>query len=234
MIYLIHFRNDIRQIIRDPVMLILLLVPGLVIALIKLLILFVVPILYVRTGFNLLPYYAYILSFTLLLNSSMLGIVCGFLMIDERDGNIAELMSVTPLGRSGYIINRLFFSAVVSVIYSIAAVYTLHICMVSFVRVGYLSLFMAVYAAIIGLILFMGADDKVKGLTFAKALNILTFFAFADLFSLPWLIVFSKFIPAYWITAIIKNPSSPGVYIAALCVFIAWFGLLLMRYWRNG
>ena len=234
MIYLIHFRNDIRQIVRDPIMVILLFVPFLLILVFKLLIIFLIPELIARFNFDLSPYYAYILSFALLINAGMLGIITGFLMIDERDGNIAELMSVTPLGRFGYLVNRLSFSAMVSVVYSFITLYVLAQGRVNFITAVYLSLLMAIYSAIIGLILFSGADDKVKGLTFAKGLNILSFFAFTDLFSLSWLTTLSWFFPPYWITAILKSPGSGVVFGMAFLLHIVWFAILVARYWKKG
>jgi fluoroquinolone transport system permease protein len=234
MMYLVHLRNDIRQIVRDPIMLLLLLVPLLLISIFKLLLVFLVPVIGTELNIDLSPYYAYVVSFVVLLSSGMTGIVTGFLMIDERDGNIAELMAVTPLGRFGYLVNRLLFSSLVSVIYSFSTIFVLNICQVTFSSALYLSVLMAVYSAIIGLILFSGADDKVKGLAFAKGLNILTFFAFTDLFQLPWLITLSWFFPPYWITAILKNPGSGLAYGSALLVHTAWLGFLMVRYWKRG
>lgn len=233
MIYLIHFRNDIRQIVRDPIMLVLLFVPVILIVVFKMILIFLLPLLIVHTGINPEPYYGYLLSFSLLLIAGMLGIVTGFLMIDERDGNIAELMAVTPLGRTGYLVNRLSFAGLVTMAYSFLAIYTLNVLHVSFLTALLLSFLMVLYTAIFGLILFNSADDKVKGLTFAKALNALAFFAFTDLFQLQWLTAFSWIFPPYWITAIMKSPCSSLTYVMALIVHAAWFAVLLVRYQRK-
>jgi fluoroquinolone transport system permease protein len=234
MTYFIHLRNDIRQIVRDPIMLVLLFVPVILIVVFKLMIVLLLPLLIARIGFDPEPYYAYALSFSMLLIAGMLGIVTGFLMIDERDGNIAELMSVTPLGRSGYLMNRLSFSALVSVAYSFITIYVLDIGQVTFSSAVYLTFLMALYTAIFGLILFNSADDKVKGLTFAKGLNVLVFFAFTDMFKLSWLTAISWCFPSYWITAILKNPGSELVYGIAFLVHALWFGILLVRFWKKG
>ncbi|MBN2274289.1 MAG: hypothetical protein JXR41_07590 [Bacteroidales bacterium] len=234
MIYFIHFRNDIRQIVRDPIMLMLLFVPLLLICVFKLLIIFLVPALMAWLSFDLSPYTTYVLSFALLINAGVLGIITGFLMIDERDGNIVELMSVTPLGRFGYIVNRLSFVAIIIIVYSFITIYVLNLCEVNWLIAVYLALLMALYSAIIGLILFSGADDKVKGLTFAKGLNILSFFALTDLLALPWLTAFSWFFPPYWITAMLRSPDSALAYGMAFIVHAVWFGLLAIRYWRKG
>lgn len=234
MIHMVHLRNDLRQIIRDPIMLILMVVPLLIIGIFKMLLIFAPPFLLTRYGIDVSPYYIYIIVFTLLMMPGMLGIVTGFMMLDDKDGNIAELMSVTPLGRSGYLINRLSLSAFLSIGYSLMAYCVLDVIRVPFFSLLLLTFLLAMYSAIIGLLLFGGADDKVKGLTFAKALNILALFAFTDLLSLRWLTVVSWFFPSYWVTAIIKNPDSLPSLFAAIFCFTFWLGALVIRYWRKG
>lgn len=233
MLQIIHFKNDVKQIVRDPIMAIMMLAPLLTTLLFKLLVVFLIPLILTETGFNTTPYSPYILAFVLLINSGLLGIVTGFLMLDERDGSIAELMSVTPLGRSGYLINRLSFASLMAIVYSLLACYVLNVTGLPWYSVIFLSFLSAIYAAIIGLLIYSGADDKVKGLTFAKALNSLVIFAFADLLPLKWLMILSWFFPPYWITVIIKSPESLVANLMALLVHLAWLGILVWRYWRK-
>lgn len=233
MIQLIHFKNDIKQIMRDPIMAILLVAPLFLIVLFKLMVLYLIPFIDSQIGFNATPYLQYVLSFVLLVNSGILGIVTGFMMLDERDGNIAELMSITPLGRSGYLINRLSFASGLAFIYGILSCYVLNIAELQLHAILFLSLLSALYTAIIGLLIYSGAGDKVKGLTFAKGLNSLVLFAFTDLLSLEWLIVLSWFFPPYWVTAIIKSPDSYLQYGVALFVNICWLVILIVRYWKK-
>jgi len=219
---------------RDPIMAVLMFAPVLTIIVFKLLVIFLVPFINTLTGFNISPWYEYILAFILLINSGMLGYVTGFMMLDERDGNITELMSVTPLGRSGYLINRLSFASILSFIYSIAGFYVLSLVSLPFMPVLFLSLLMAIYTAIIGLLIFHSADDKVKGLTIAKALNSFALFAFTDLFALKWLTVLSWFFPPYWVTMVIKAPDSVLTGGIALMVHVGWMWVLVWRYWKGG
>jgi fluoroquinolone transport system permease protein len=95
------------------------------------------------------------------------------------------------------------------------------------------SLLSAIYTAIIGLLIFSAAEDKVKGLTFAKGLNALAIFAFADLFALQWFTFVSWFFPSYWISMILKSPNSVTVGGLALVVHVVWLGFLVFRYSRR-
>jgi fluoroquinolone transport system permease protein len=233
MIQLIHFRNDIKRILRDPIMAMMLIAPLLLLTAFKLMVLLLIPFIHAKTGFDVLPYSQYILAFVLITSSGMLGIVTGFMMIDERDGNIAELMSVTPLGRSGYLINRLLFASMLSVVYAILTCSVMMPGTLPLFSILFLSVLSAFYAAIIGLLIFSGADDKVKGLTFAKALNALAIFAFADLLPLQWFMVLSWYFPTFWITQLIKSPDSLLVNFFAFAVHLVWLYVLIFRYWRK-
>jgi len=230
MIQITLFRNDIKQILRDPIMALLLVAPLLLISVFKILEVFLIPFLAIKTGFDIAPYTVYVLSFVLLLNSGMLGIVTGFMMLDERDGNIAQLLEVTPLGRSGYLINRLLFASLLSVVYGFISFAVFNLVELPFLSMVFLSILSAIYTAIIGLLIYSGADDKVKGLTFAKGLNTLVLFAFTDLFALPWLTYSSWFFPPYWITMVLKAPHSIFAISLALLVHSVWLGVLIFRY----
>lgn len=233
MIHLTLFKNDLKQIVRDPIMTLLLFAPLLLIVVFKLLEMFLVPYLAAKTGFDITPYFPYVLSFVLLMNSGMLGIVTGFMMLDERDGNISQLLEVTPLGRNGYLANRLIFASILAIIYGFIGIAVFKLPDLSFFTIVLLSVLSAFYTAIIGLLIFSGAEDKVKGLTFAKGLNTLVLFAFTDLFALPWLTFLSWFFPPYWVTMIIKTPDSLIAICFAIVIHVAWLGILIFRYSRR-
>ncbi|MBW6502401.1 MAG: hypothetical protein K0B05_13505 [Bacteroidales bacterium] len=218
---------------RDPIMAVLFFAPLLLIIAFKLMVLFLIPFLLTRTGFDASPYLFYVLVFVIMMCGALLGIVTGFMMIDERDGNISELMSVTPLGRGGYLFNRLLFAAASTFLYGILGYYVMDIVELPVIAVLFVSLLSSNYSILIGLLIFSFADDKVKGLTFAKAINALSLFAFTDLLSLRWLTVLSWFFPPYWITSVVQHPDSLSVYGLALLVNTGWLWVLIRNYWNK-
>lgn len=233
MLQVIHLKNDFKQIFRDPIMAVLMLAPLLLITAFKLMVIYLVPFILSRFGFDLSPWLYYVYVFVVMMCGALLGIVTGFLMIDERDGKIAELMSVTPLGRGGYLFNRLLFAATLSVFYSVLTYYALDIVSLPFITVLFVSLLAANYSIIIGLLIFSFADDKVKGLTFAKAINALSLFAFTDLLGLKWLTVLSWFFPPYWITQLVQSPHSLYIYGLTLFVNLAWLWFLIRKFLKK-
>ncbi len=233
MVAIIHLKNDLKQILRDPIMAVLTIAPLLLIIAFKLMVLYFVTLFQTLIEFDVLPYLGYVLVFVVMMCGAMLGIVTGFMMIDEKDGKIAELMSVTPLGRSGYLANRLLFAAVLSVFYSILAYYVLNVVELPLVTILFVSLLSSNYSIIIGLMIFIFADNKVKGLTFAKAINSLSLFAFTELLALKWLTVLSWFFPPYWISLVIQSPHTFSNYGWAIIVNFGWLFLLIRHYWKK-
>ena len=233
MLQFILIKNDFKQIMRDPIMAILMVAPLFLIIALKLMVSFLVPFILTRFGFDFSPWLNYVFVFVVMMCGAILGIVTGFMMIDERDGKIAELMSVTPLGRGGYLFNRLLFAATLSVFYSILSYYTLAIVKLPSITLLVVSLLSSNYSIIIGLLIFSFADDKVKGLTFAKAINSLSLFAFTDLLGLKWLTVLSWVFPPYWITMVVKSPHSFVIYGLAFFVNLGWLWLLIRNYWKK-
>lgn len=232
MLQFTHIKSDFKQIMRDPIMALLMVAPLFLIIVFKLIVLLLIPFILSRFGFDVTPWLSYVFVFVIMMCGALLGIVTGFMMIDERDGKISELMSVTPLGRWGYLFNRLLFAAASAFFYSVISYFLLNIVELPIITVLFASLQSSSYSIIIGLLIFSFADDKVKGLTFAKAINALSLFAFTDLLSLRWLTILSWFFPPYWITKVVQYPHSFSLFGLALIVNTGWL-FLLIRHYRN-
>lgn len=227
---LVGWKNDLVQITRDPILLVLMFAPILMILVFKLLFSVALPYVENTIGIHATPYFPYILSFTLLMIPSLLGIVTGFMMLDDKDGKIAELLSVTPMGRNGYLVNRLSLGSLLSLLYGYIGYFTLHVWAIPLGTLILLSLMLALYAATFSLLLFGSAEDKVKGLTFAKGLNLINLFAFTDLFGLPWMTMLSWLFPSYWFNRVIHDPDSMHAVAMLLLTNGIWLGLLVVGF----
>jgi len=172
-------KADFQLIFREPILIIFMILPLFIISIVKLLITYGVPLLFQYTGFDLRPYYGYVLAMALLMAPLMLGTVCGFLMIDDRDARIFELMSVTPLGYPGYIIMRSLIPFSAAFIYTIIGYYLIDIYHVNLSLLIYTAFLNSLSGVFIGLFLFAFAGDKVKGVTYSKGLSMLNVLAAA-------------------------------------------------------
>lgn len=225
MINTIPLKADMKMIVREPILVLFMLLPVLIFTVFKAVTVFLVPLLDGLTGFDLTPYYGYVLAGALLMTPGMLGTVAGFLMIDERDASIFELMSITPAGYSGYIANRLLIPFVGGMFYTIAGYHALGIYPVGLPTLLYIAILAGADGMMIGLLLFRLADDKVKGLTYSKGLGAFTALAMADLLKMPWISGLAALTPFYWINRLINNPDGVRTVVLAAIVHAAWLGL---------
>ncbi|GAA0182332.1 hypothetical protein SH2C18_47280 [Clostridium sediminicola] len=224
-----HIKNDYRQIIREPIMLLLFILPIFIPIIFKLLLIFSIPFIENYFKFSITPYHSCILSLTLVLIPGMLGVVTGFMMLDEKDGKISELMSITPLGKMGYLLNRLSFSFIGTFIYTIFTYYLLNVYHVPILTLLFIAILLGIYSFVIGSILFVLSDDKVKGLTYAKALNIMLLFSISDLLNERWVTILSNIFPPYWITKIIQNPNNILILLIALFIHVIWLLIVIKK-----
>ena len=224
---------DIKRMIREPILMMLMFVPVFALVALKLIILFGVPILKKYTGFDLSPWYGYFMSTALLIAPSMLGTVAAFMMIDDRDENMIDLMSVTPNGYSGYIANRLLMPFFLSVVYSFGGYLLLNIYTISFLKLLYLAILTGIESIIVGLFLFCLTDNKVKGLTYAKGMSGFMMTALADLLNIKWISALSALIPFYWISSLVVKQETVLNLILPIIIHLAWLALALLMMNRN-
>lgn len=225
--------SDFKQLIREPMMLILFLAPILIAVVMRLLYVFLIPFIERFISFEIALYDSYILSMVLLFSPMMLGVVMGFMMLDDKDAKIVELMSITPLGKSGYLKNRLSFILIPSIIYTFINYLIMQIYIIDFATLAYISVLSSLLAIVIGLVFSSVATDKIKGLTYAKGLNLLIIFAFGDLFKGNAIKYLSSAFPTYWVSKIIAMPNNSKSYAYALIIVIIWLLIFINMYNRN-
>ena len=222
-------KTDIKMIGRDPILILLMLVPIFALIFIKVLLHYLVPWLGSELGFDLCLYYGYVLGGCFLLSPMMLGTVAGFLMIDEKDGKIFELISITPAGYSGYMAHRLVLPFVGSIIYTLMTYFVLNIYTLNGIILILIMLLISLESILVGVILFLFAEDKVQGLTYSKGMGVFIILSMADLFGKAWLSILAGIIPFYWILRLIHNPKDVLVIVLAVLIHLVWVGVLMKK-----
>ena len=227
MVKLIHLKNDWKQIAREPIMMILFLCPVLISIIFRLLTLFLMPRIFQYFNLRFTPYLPYSLALALIFCPMMIGIVMGFMMMEDKDAKIIELMSVTPLAKQGYIANRLVFAVGATILHALLSymimgyyIFTLPTLMLT---IAILSLL----AIAVGLVFFSVATDKIKGLTYAKGLNLIVIFAFADLLKGDFIKTMSLGFPTYWIAQVVLDPNRLTGYMFGLISCMFWLVVVL-------
>jgi fluoroquinolone transport system permease protein len=190
---------DFKNLQRDPLLRWIVVLP----LIIALALRFVAPPILVNLeeiiNLEVLPYYPAMMSYMLLvLVPSLVGMVTGFMLLDQRDDRTLIALQITPMSLNGYLIYRLFFPTIVSVIVTV-----LLFPAAGFVEIGAPALLLpAIVASLMAPLstLFLGgfAANKVQGFALMKAFGIILIPPMIAYFiQSPWQLVLGIF-PTYW------------------------------------
>lgn len=191
---------DLRQANRDPMLKVLLFAPILILGLVR----FGLPplqeALLLYTGFDLSPHYPFVFSMVPMLMPLMVGMVVGFILLDERDENILTVIAVTSLSRSAYLVYKtllpLLYSSLLSFLSLHIAGQSLFPLLLSAPGVIAASLI----APCISFFLAAYAENKVSGLVLAKAAGVLLIFpVIAYLLPAQWTYLMAP-APTFWLS----------------------------------
>lgn len=217
-------KSDIKQIMREPILLMFLIVPFLVFLITKLLIAYLYPVIMNKYQIDLNTYNQYLLVMMLLMTPNLLGTVFGFIMIDERDSKITDLMVVTPMGTAGYLINRMITPFMLTIVYTVIGYFIMGIYQVNISILILSGILLGLESVFFGTAIYKLSDDKVKALTYVKGLNIVILLAFVELTKINWLINISKIFPHYWIGQLLINNELANLQliISTISVHLIW------------
>jgi uncharacterized membrane protein len=160
-------RNDIRNILRDRLLLYTaFLIPLIIIIFTRL----VIPWL----SENIVPlqqYYGVLFMMMATTVPMMFGFVTGFLIMDERDENLLTVLRVMPISRNTYLIYRMAFISILSFVYIILfPIFTglINISILDYLPIGVL---LALFTPVMGLVANIVANNKVQAFAVFKTLG---------------------------------------------------------------
>ncbi len=160
--------NDLRGISRDPMLAVGILGPLALLTFIR----YGFPIIdiFVEESFslNLSHYSRFMTSLFMLITPMLVGMMAGFLMLDERDEQMVSYYAVTPLTRRGYLIQRLGLPTVLSI--GLNVMFLSLSGLEPFNWLGQLAVIMmlALETPMFALFLVSFASNKVEGLALSK------------------------------------------------------------------
>jgi len=198
--YLVLSIGDLKNISRDPILLAAVFAPFLLSIVMRFGIPFVSEILLRELSFDLSQYYNLIMSILILITPMMMGMLSGFLILDERDENILTFYSVTPLSKSGYLFYRVAMPTIISFILSFFVFYFIGIteCRIEFLIP--VLLLCSLESPMMALFLAAFASNKVEGLALSKAFGILFFAPVAGYFIESNWQYLAGIAPTFWVS----------------------------------
>lgn len=228
--YIRLVKNDWKIIGRDPMLIIAYFAPVLILCLALFLFPIVSKITTQYLNFPLEEYFPFGYTFFLPLVSMLIGMVYGFILLDERDAGLVSYIAVTPLGKLGYLSVRMIIPTFISFTYNIVYILLTGLGKtLNPFEILALSAIIASEAPI--MILFLGAfaNDKVAGIAMSKGFGILLLAIVIDYFfkgSWRW---FLSIVPLWWIERAFLLGKNTVWYLSGAAVIHVLYLLLLYR-----
>ena len=83
-------KSDLKHMIREPIIGLMFFVPIIISIVFKLADLYLVPVIEMNFSVDIGFYYIYILSAIFVISADMIGVVIGFMMLDDKDGIVSK------------------------------------------------------------------------------------------------------------------------------------------------
>ncbi|MFZ7102879.1 MAG: hypothetical protein ACOWWO_09490 [Peptococcaceae bacterium] len=226
--------SDLKNIVREPLMVFIMAGPLLYTLVIR----FSAPLVAEKLAgmFDLTDYYPLITGFFILLTPLLLGMVTGFMLLDERDEQVLTALIVTPLGKRGYLAYRMAGPVMISFIYTLILVPLLNLSPIPFLQLVVLAALTAGESPLIALFLVNWAGNKVEGLALSKGLGIFLLAPVLAYFMKSNLRYLAGLVPFFWPVEAVSHVAerSFGLYIlAGLFLHFCYFILFLQRFQKR-
>jgi fluoroquinolone transport system permease protein len=189
---------DLRNVRRDPLLAWIAILPIFLALLYGAVVPWLRGVLLENFGFELTPYYPLIMSTFVTAAPGVVGMVIGFLLIDERDGGVLQAIAVTAVGPSDYLLYRLVVPVAAGFLMTVACYPLVGITPLPLLDLLAIAAVGSLVAAPTALFLASFAENKVAGFALVKISNTVNMVPIAAWFfdvPLQWI---AGLIPGYW------------------------------------
>lgn len=185
--------SDLRQIFRDKTLTVFLFAPLILIVFVRLFVPFI------TTQYPVLAeYHSLIMMFAGIQTAIMFGFIISFIILDEKDENVLQVIRVLPISPFYFILYRLLFATTFSTFGAFLMINLSGIAYPGFLNSILLSVQYGLTAPFITLIIASFAKNKVEGMAFFKGVDLVLLLPILSFFMAGNLKYIFVFIPAFW------------------------------------
>lgn len=221
--YLKIFKGQVRSLFRDPMALFMSFIPLMLYFIVK----FGIPALanYIEKWVDLVPHFSFIYLIFYMMTPTMLGIVLGLLLMDERDMDVLSFIDITPFKLSNYIIFKSVIGCIIGFLVNLLLALLIgEIITVSLIFILLLSSLLVPFFAFF---IFAFSKNKVEGLTFGKLSTFVIIGAVVPYFSDTVFVNLLGVLPTFWIYKIFYSES----FLFSLIFFLIGTAITLIYIW---
>ncbi len=231
---LFSFLQMLKSVKRDRMLVAACIAPLLVGIAIKYAIPFMEEILIAQTNRReiLHPYYGLFDIFFSMITSAMFCFAAAMVLLEEHDDHIESYCSITPLGKTGYLISRIFLPALAAFLMTEILLPIFHLTPLPPAMTFFLSLTGTLQGVIIALLVVTLSTNKLEGMAVTKIASVTILGALAPYFLPEPLQYTLAFLPSFWVGKSVCDQKLiymlPAILEAAIWIFI-----LLKRFRRK-
>lgn len=153
---------------------------------------------YFDLSYILSPYYPMLDLFLAVLTPVMFSYASAMVILGEIDDGITSYMSVTPIGKEGYLISRLVLPLILSSLITIIALSIFSLTEISIIKIFILSIMSVILGYIMAIIVISIAENKVEGMAVMKLSGLLLMGIPAPFFIKGNIQYLASFLPSLW------------------------------------
>jgi fluoroquinolone transport system permease protein len=194
-------KADIKFIVHDPLLLIASLASFLLILFMTLVFPLISDFIFSRTGFLLVNYFTLAAITIVSVIPVLIGMVYAYILLDENDLHILQVIDVTPAGKKNFIYYRMTVSAFLSFIMVLFSIILINpVPTEGWLRTLFITVLLSIQSPFVFLFIGSLAENKNEGISLSMLYGIfLAAIPFGLLLHHPWN-YFAFFSPMYWIS----------------------------------
>lgn len=151
-----------------------------------------------RASFDLSPYHRLIMSGYLMTAPGIIGMVTGFLLLDERDARTLSALRVTPMSMRQYLALRMTLPLLLGIASTLVGYPVVGLTPLPLSSLLPIAVVGATSAPVLALLLGALAPNKVAGFALVKVMNVFNLLpVFAFFVPMPWQFAIGV-LPAFW------------------------------------
>ena len=223
--------SDLRSTFREPMFKVLLLFPFLAYVIVR----YVLPVICEKYPV-IVPYKEVVLMWACLQSATMFGFIYGFLLLEEKEENIWQMIRITPVSVFTVVLSRLLIGVLISFIVNFFLISFGNIVDLPIVQEIILSFLYSLAAPLIALSLGALAKNRIEGLAQMKIVNIVLILP-AMIYFLPYKAAhLTALAPTYWSNRALESAGDTSNFIlfslASLMIHIIFIFFLNRRLGR--
>lgn len=216
------FQIGIRQITRDGMLLVLLPAPFLIGLIFKFAIPFASQFLESRLSLSLIPWYGLVDGLLICLTPMLMAMVSAFLLLEERDEGIGAFYQITPTEGYAYLMARIGFPMVYSLLVTDFAAVIFNISGLSVGTIVCSSFISTLMGSALAMMIVSIAGNRVEGLAISKLAGVILLGLVTVWFIPAPYAVLTAFLPSFWIGKMMMDGISLFSFIMGLLFSLFW------------